>query len=84
MQVALSPYSSMSVVDWGMIFSHSKRAFPNYLENLIVQDLPVVIDDVKDLPVGIEVMKHDLFTPQPVRNARAYYLRTALHGWPNK
>ena len=44
----------------------------------------MVIDDVKELPSGIEAMKHDFFKPQPVRNAKAYYLRTVLHDWPDK
>ena len=29
-------------------------------------------------------MKHDFFSPQPVKNAKAYYLRTVLHDWPDK
>ena len=61
-----------------------KKAFPELPGRLIVQDLPVVIDDIKDLPYGIEAMKHNFFTPQPIKNARAYYLRTVLHDWPDK
>lgn len=29
-------------------------------------------------------MAHDFFTPQPIEGARAYYLRTILHDWPDK
>ena len=61
-----------------------KSKFPNLPGRSIVQDLPVVIDHVKDLPSGIEAMKHDFFTPQPVKDAKAYYLRTVLHNWPDK
>lgn len=61
-----------------------KQKFPHLRGKLIVQDLPVVIDDVKDLSPGIEAMKHDFFKPQPVKNAKAYYLRTVLHDWPDK
>ena len=51
---------------------------------MVFQDLPVVIDRVKDLPSGIEAMAYDFFTPQPIQGARAYYLRTVLHDWPDK
>ena len=61
-----------------------KSKFPNLSGRLIVQDLPIVIENVKDLPSGIEAMQHDFFTPQPVKGAKAYYLRTVLHDWPDK
>ena len=61
-----------------------KQKFPHLPGKLIVQDLPVVIDDVKELSPGIEAMKHDFFKPQPVENAKAYYLRGVLHDWPDK
>jgi hypothetical protein len=28
-------------------------------------------------------MAHDFFKAQPVRNAKAYFLRTVLHDWPD-
>ena len=28
-------------------------------------------------------MPHDFFTPQPVHGARAYYLHSVLHDWPD-
>ena len=61
-----------------------KAKFSNIPGKLIVQDLPIVIDHVKDLPPGIEAMKHDFFSPQPVKNAKAYYLPAFLHDWPDK
>lgn len=61
-----------------------KAKFPNIAGKLVVQDLPIVIDHVKDLPLGIEAMKHDFFSPQPVKDAKAYYLRNILHEWPDK
>ena len=61
-----------------------KQRFPQLPGKLIVQDLPIVIDDVKNQPSGIEAMKHDFFTPQPIKGAKAYYLRTVLHDWPDK
>ena len=29
-------------------------------------------------------MKHDFFEPQPVKNARAYYLRSVMHDWSDE
>lgn len=51
---------------------------------LVLQDLPVVINNLKGLPKGIELAAHDFFTPQPLKGARAYYMRTVLHDWPDK
>ena len=61
-----------------------RERFPALGGRLILQDLPVVIDDVKDLPVGCEAMAHDFFNPQPVKGAKAYFLRFVLHDWPDK
>ena len=61
-----------------------KAKFPNIPGKLVVQDLPTVIDHVKDLPPGIEAMKHDFFSPQPLKDAKAYYLGTVLQDWPDK
>ncbi|KAL8875446.1 MAG: hypothetical protein Q9198_006199 [Flavoplaca austrocitrina] len=52
---------------------------------LIVQDLPAALGDPDSLSKrGIETMAYDFFTPQPVQGARAYYLRTILHDWPDR
>jgi len=47
---------------------------------LILQDMPMVIDSLKpeEIP-GIEATAHDIFTPQPVKNAHVYFLRRLLH-----
>lgn len=49
--------------------------FPNLQGQLILQDLPAAIGNIKDLSSDIKVMKYDFFTPQPIKGARAYYLR---------
>ena len=76
------------LVDIGGGLSHDLMAFkaryPDLQGRLILQDLPAAIDDIKDLAPGIEAMKYDFFTPQPVEGARAYYLRTVLHDWLDK
>ncbi|KAI6774411.1 hypothetical protein HG531_001260 [Fusarium graminearum] len=46
----------------------------------ILQDLPGVINtmDPNDYP-DFELMTYDAFTPQPVKNARIYFMRRFLH-----
>jgi hypothetical protein len=62
-----------------------KKKFPQLPGKLVLQDLPQVIDDIKEpLPDGIEAVKYDMFEPQPIKGAKAYYLRTVLHDWPDK
>lgn len=58
--------------------------FPSLPGKLILQDLPKVVATATDLAVEIEKMGYDFFTPQPVKGAKAYYLRTVLHDWPDK
>lgn len=53
------------------------------LQKLILQDLPVVINDVKDLDSSIELMPHDFLTEQPIKGARAYFMHSILHDWPD-
>ncbi|KAK8023459.1 hypothetical protein PG991_006698 [Apiospora marii] len=65
---------------------------------LFVQDLPEVVDvqaaldrepqqrqagAAPRLDPRITRMKHDFYQPQPLRGARAYFLHTVLHDWPD-
>lgn len=62
-------------------------AHPDMSGRLILQDLPATIHslDTKALASkGVEAIPHDFFTPQPVQNAKAYYLKMILHDWPNQ
>lgn len=43
-----------------------KNRFPKQPGRLAVEDLPAVIDDIKELDAGIERVKYDFFTPQPI------------------
>lgn len=61
-----------------------KKRFPNVKGRLIVQDIPVVVADALHLPDGVEVMGHDFFAAQPVKDAGAYLLGNVLHDWPEK
>ena len=59
------------------------RAFPDAPGQLVVEDLPATIDDIKQLDPAIVRQKHDFFAAQPVQGARAYYFRGIFHNWPD-
>ncbi|KAI3395863.1 hypothetical protein diail_800 [Diaporthe ilicicola] len=60
------------------------RAHPKQPGRLILQDLPGQIEPLdKQALDPIELMSHDFFTPQPVKGAKAYYLKMVLHDWPD-
>ena len=44
-----------------------KRANANAEGKLVLQDLPPVIDDIKELHEDIIKVKHDFFTSQPIK-----------------
>lgn len=55
---------------------------PNFFGGKVVlQDLPIVINSLKveDLPESVVPTSHDIFTPQPVKNAHIYFMRRLLH-----
>ncbi|PVH85194.1 putative O-methyltransferase [Cadophora sp. DSE1049] len=58
-----------------------RNRFPEAKGSMILQYLPPVIDDIKELHGDIVRMNHDFFTPQSVEGARAYYLRSILHDY---
>lgn len=74
------------------------RAWPDQPGRLIVEDLPAVIQTIdREALKPVEAVEHDFFTPQPVKGAKAYYLkmvrvqhplkgltdaRQVLHDWP--
>ena len=60
------------------------RTHPKQPGRLILQDLPGQIQllDTRAL-APVEPMCHDFFTPQPIKGAKAYYLKMVLHDWPD-
>ncbi|KAF5007641.1 hypothetical protein FDECE_6027 [Fusarium decemcellulare] len=76
------------LVDIGGSFGHDigefNRKFPDAPGRLILQDLPVVIDQITKLDKKIERTKYDFFTEQPVKGARAYYMHSVLHDWSDE
>ena len=77
------------IVDIGGSTGHDLMEFvaahPEMKGRKILQDLPASVDalDTDSLsPHGIEAAAHDFFTPQPIANAKVYYLKMVLHDWP--
>jgi hypothetical protein len=60
------------------------RAFPASVGQLVLQDLPPTIDDIKSLDAAVVRQKYDFFTKQPVVGARTYFFRYIFHDWPEK
>ncbi|KAK8084817.1 hydroxyindole O-methyltransferase [Apiospora hydei] len=71
----------------GQILQDFRANVPQYTGRLVLQELPEVVGAATEKGVGadgrIELQAHDFFTPQPVRGARAYFMRTVLHDWPD-
>ncbi|KIX95069.1 uncharacterized protein Z520_09379 [Fonsecaea multimorphosa CBS 102226] len=61
------------------------QAFPSLRpDRMVLQDLPEPIAQGKDsklLPDGVTAMVHDFWTPQPVKGAKAYFLRRVMHDY---
>ncbi|KAL8770158.1 MAG: hypothetical protein Q9209_004000 [Squamulea sp. 1 TL-2023] len=74
-------------VDIGGNIGHQSRRlkakYPSLPGRIICQDLPETIESAPPMVAGVEMMPYDFFTPQPVQNAKYYYLRTVLHDWPD-
>ncbi|PMD32529.1 o-methyltransferas-like protein [Hyaloscypha variabilis F] len=73
------------VVDVGGGLGHATKQIKELIGDLkgrvILQDRPIVIEDIKEDLGEIEKMGHDFFTPNPVKGALTYYIRRCLHDW---
>ncbi|MCJ1320966.1 hypothetical protein MMC15_006307 [Xylographa vitiligo] len=59
-----------------------KTKLPHLPGRVVLQDLAPAIKQA--LPVeGMEAEVHDFYTEQPVKGARAYYLRKIMHDYPD-
>ncbi|KAJ3472844.1 hypothetical protein NLG97_g10682 [Lecanicillium saksenae] len=76
------------LVDIGGSLGHDLVKFKGYHPDtpgkLILQDLPNVINQIKDLDSSIIRMEYDFHTEQPIKGARAYYMHSCLHDWPDE
>ncbi|CAG9952303.1 unnamed protein product [Clonostachys rosea f. rosea IK726] len=60
------------------------QKYPQIPGRLVLQDLPLVISQIEKLDDRIERMAYDFHTEQPVKEARAYYMHSVLHDWPEE
>ncbi|KAI9163892.1 O-methyltransferase mpaG [Paramyrothecium foliicola] len=57
---------------------------PSAPGKLILQDLPVIVSRLQNLSPAITAMGYDFHTEQAIKGARAYYMHSVLHDWPDK
>ncbi|CAK3929600.1 hypothetical protein D0859_05516 [Lecanosticta acicola] len=60
-----------------------RKEFPDLPGKCYAQDLPETVE-TNSPPEGIEAMAYDFFTPQPLKGARFYLMRSVLHDWPDE
>ncbi|RYP58913.1 hypothetical protein DL770_010329 [Monosporascus sp. CRB-9-2] len=83
--------STVLFVDVGGAMGHQcialKQKYPGLPGRVVLQEQAHLIEQVKANPLpgfeGIEPQVYDFWTPQPLKGARAYYLRNILHDFPN-
>lgn len=46
--------------------------YPGIPGRLVLQDLPSVIQDAKNLPAAVELLAHDFFETQPVEGIKSF------------
>ncbi|KAK8084147.1 hypothetical protein PG996_002928 [Apiospora saccharicola] len=75
------------LVDIGGSTGHDLAEFlakhPGHPGKLILGDLPDVIGEIQELDPRIERVPYDFHTGQLYKGARAYYLHSVLHDWPD-
>ncbi|KAF2654853.1 S-adenosyl-L-methionine-dependent methyltransferase [Lophiostoma macrostomum CBS 122681] len=72
----------------GQILQDFRKSTPEYAGRLVLQEVPEVIAVAQgmelDKSTNIELQVHDFFTPQPIKGARAYFMRSVLHDWADE
>ncbi|KAI4951287.1 hypothetical protein J4E91_003996 [Alternaria rosae] len=75
------------LVDIGGGYGHDVQEFrtkyPQVPGRLVLQDRPSVVDGIERLDPSIERMEYDFHTEQPLKAAKAYYMHSVLHDWPD-
>jgi hypothetical protein len=71
----------------GHVSIHLARKFPHL--KFVVQDMPAVIEGAaekipEDVRKRVDVIAHDVFTAQPIKEADVYLLRFVMHDWSDK
>lgn len=52
-------------------------------KKIYLEDLPAVIADIQDLDPTIERLSHNFHDEQPIKGARAYFMHSIMHDWPD-
>lgn len=72
----------------GQTLQDFSKAVPEYTGRLVLQELGEVIGIATAMGVDkdkrIELQVYDFFTPQPIKGARVYFMRSVLHDWPDE
>lgn len=70
----------------GQVLGDFLSAVPEWKGRLVLQEQQPVIDLAKGMGLDqrIELQVHDFFKEQPVKGARAYYMRYILHDWSDE
>lgn len=55
---------------------------PQIRRPIVLEDLAAAITHALPTP-GVENRVYDFFTPQPIKGASFYYLKSVLHDWPD-
>ncbi|CAI9635098.1 unnamed protein product [Alternaria burnsii] len=75
------------LVDIGGGYGHDiqefRNKYPQVPGRLVLQDRPSVIEGIEQLDPIIERMEYDFYLEQPLKAARAYYMHSVLHDWPD-
>ncbi|KAI0479727.1 S-adenosyl-L-methionine-dependent methyltransferase [Xylaria cf. heliscus] len=64
-----------------------RQRYPSLPGRVIIQDRPEVVQKAKSAlanAVDIELEVYDMFTPEPIKGARAYYMRKILHSFADE
>jgi O-methyltransferase domain len=53
---------------------------------MVLQDLPEPVAQVKDSKAlgDVQALEHDFWTPQPIKHAKAYFLRRIMHDYSDE
>ncbi|KAI0176007.1 putative O-methyltransferase [Hypoxylon sp. FL1284] len=72
----------------GQTLQDFRKNYSGYGGRLVLQEIPEVVASAKEKGVDadgrIELHAHSFFDPQPIRGARAYFMRSILHDWPDE
>ncbi|KJX92106.1 o-methyltransferase like protein [Zymoseptoria brevis] len=62
------------------------KRHPEIAGKVVVQETPTLgaLEQLKSDPQGLIPMATDFFQPNPLKGAKAYYMRNIMHDWPDE